>query len=191
MKSAIATLENVGTTLWSREYKSNVPPEEKETPDEYEARTWQNKAHTSKDGFVELPGLAFSNCVMAAAQRLGMKMEGSRNRTYTKHFESGVMVIDPLILPIHINDIQPLRLYVPAQPGKGKRGTGQRVWKNFPLIPEWKGDVTFYILDEVITKDVFQKHLEEAGAFIGIGAMRVENRGISGRFKVVKLKWDA
>jgi len=78
-------------------------------------------------------------------------------------------------------------LFVPAD---GKRGSGKRVEKCFPVIPEWQGDLAFYILDETITEDVFRYHLEQAGKFIGIGFFRPRNNGYFGRFEVVKMTWE-
>jgi len=45
--------------------------------------------------------------------------------------------------------------------------------------------VTFYILDEIITKEVFERTLTMAGQFIGIGRFRPQNNGFYGRFEVV------
>jgi len=58
-----------------------------------------------------------------------------------------------------------------------------------PVIPNWNGDVEYYVLDETITPDVFEKHLQEAGNFIGIGRFRPENGGFYGRYKVNKISW--
>ena len=50
--------------------------------------------------------------------------------------------------------------------------------------------MTFYILDETVTEDVFKNILEQAGAFIGIGRFRPRNNGFYGRFKVEKVVWS-
>ncbi len=55
--------------------------------------------------------------------------------------------------------------------------------------PEWKGEVTFHILDETVTEEVFKLHLEEGGKFIGIGRFRPQNNGFYGRFKVNEMVW--
>jgi hypothetical protein len=95
------------------------------------------------------------------------------------------MVIDGLKLPVKKENVKALWLHVPAD---GKRGGSKRVMKCFPEIPEWGGDVTFYILDDTITQDVFEQHLREAGKFIGVGSFRPRNNGFYGRFDVVKTK---
>jgi hypothetical protein len=70
----------------------------------------------------------------------------------------------------------------------GKRGQ-MDVLKCEPLIPDWKGTVQYYVLDDTITKEVFEKHLTESGNFIGIGRFRPENGGFYGRFSVKAIKW--
>ena len=65
-----------------------------------------------------------------------------------------------------------------------------RCQKCFPKITKWSGEITFYILDETITQDVFEEHLAEAGNFIGIGRFRPRNNGYYGRFKVDKVDWS-
>lgn len=75
-------------------------------------------------------------------------------------------------------------------PSDGKAGGGSRVKKKFPVIREWSGEVTFYILDDTITEDVFEAHLKEAGNFIGIGRFRPENGGFYGRYSIDKIVWS-
>ena len=57
------------------------------------------------------------------------------------------------------------------------------------MIPSWNGVATVYILDETVTKDVFEKHVKEAGRFIGMGRFRPKNNGFYGRFKPTKFEW--
>jgi hypothetical protein len=51
--------------------------------------------------------------------------------------------------------------------------------------------VTFHILDDVISPDVFEQHLKDAGNFIGIGRFRPRNNGYYGRFSVKSIKWQS
>lgn len=186
MKLAIAHLGSVSYVVFGRYYTREIPKLDKEQPDAYEERTWRNKLHTTKDGFVMIPPLMLKNCTCIGAKRCNMKIPGQRNATYTKNFLSGILCLDPIVLPIHKDDVQRLDLLVPSN---GVRGGGTRVWKIFPVIPEWGGEATFHILDEIITEDVFRYVIEQSGAFVGIGAMRVGNGGIAGRFKLNKLEW--
>src|SRR5262249_29790282 len=103
-----------------------------------------------------------------------------------KYFESGILVLEGMPLGIQKDDVLPERLFVPAD---GKHGSGKRVWRTFPLIPEWKGTVKVYILNRVITKEAFQGHMEEAGRFVGIGRFRPQRGGFYGRFTVENITW--
>jgi hypothetical protein len=159
----------------------------KERPDDYEKRTWRSRMNVSEEGFVYIPPMAFKNCVAEVAKYLGEQIPGKGKATFTKHFEAGVMVIEPLRLPLKGDQVKGEWLYVPAD---GKRGSGKRVMKCFPLIPEWHGWVKFHIIDDTITPDVFERHLKQAGQFIGVGRFRPRNNGFYGRFEVEKLEWN-
>ena len=185
MKKVIAHLQSTAPYGQSRHYV--VPKLEKESAAAYEERTWRGRMHTNSNGNVFIPPTAFKNCLSEAAKYLSMQIPGKGKSTYTKHFEAGVMVIDPVELPIKAQDVQGLWLFVPAD---GKRGSGKRVDKCFPVIPAWEALVTFYVLDETITETVFRQHLEEAGKFIGIGFFRPRNNGFYGRFEVIEIEWD-
>lgn len=105
----------------------------------------------------------------------------------TKHFEAGVLVMDPVPLGIKCADVPGEWFFVPSD---GKRGGGSRVKRCFPVVREWSGDVTFHVLDDTITQDAFEHHLSEAGKFIGIGRFRPRNNGFYGRFSVEKVSWN-
>ena len=185
MKTAVAVLESVSPYSQSRYFQ--VDPLPNEGKDDYERRTWRNRAHVNDSGLVFIPPMAFKNCLSEIARYLGMQIPGKGKSTYTKHFEAGVLVTDPLVLDVKEADIKGEWLFVPAD---GKRGSGKRVTRCFPVFPKWSGNVTFHILDETVTQDVFRHHLEQAGAFIGIGRFRPRNNGYYGRFKVAGLKWS-
>jgi hypothetical protein len=165
----------------------NTPKEPKEGFDAYEQRTWRERCHTDKNGMLFMPPMVLKNCLSECAKYLSMQIPGKGKSTYTKHFEAGVLVMDPVPLNIHKDKVRPLTLFVPAD---GKRGSGKRVMKTFPTVDEWEGTATFYIFDETITEDVFRKHLEEAGKFIGVGSFRPRNNSFHGRFEVVNVKWE-
>jgi hypothetical protein len=164
-----------------------TPMLEKELPDAYEERTWRYRLHVTPEGFVFIPPMAPKNCLSEAAKFLGMQIKGKGKRTYTRHFESGLLITDPLVLPIKAEDVAGEWRFVPAD---GKRGDGKRVWKCFTVIPAWEGDLTIYVLDDTITEKVLLAHLECAGNFIGIGRFRPANNGFYGRFSVTSLHWE-
>ena len=186
MKTVIATLKSVSPYSQSRFH--NTPKNEKESSDDYEKRTWIERCHYNKDGTVFIPPMAFKNCISEIAKYLAMQIPGKGKSTYTKHFESGVLVTDPLVLPFKRKDVEGEWLHVPSD---GRRGGTKRVLKCFPVFHEWAGDVSYYLLDDTITEDVFKYHLEQAGKFIGIGRFRPRNNGYYGRFEVKEIIFGA
>jgi hypothetical protein len=159
---------------------------ETESNEDYRMRTWRDHCHADKDGNVFIPPMAFKNALSEIAKYLGVKIPGKGKSTYTKHVESGIMVIEPLVLKLKKDDVEGEDLFLPSD---GMRGSGKRVMKRYPIIREWSGVVEFHILDDVITQDVFEQHLREAGNFIGIGRFRPRCNGYYGRFSVENLEW--
>ena len=162
--------------------------EDKESPIDYEKRTWMYRCHVTEEEpkRIFIPPMVFKNCLSEAAKYLGIQIPGKGKQNYTKHFEAGVLVVDSIVLPILWKDVKGEWLFVPPD---GKRGGSKRVDKCFPIIHEWKGSLPFTILDDTITPQVFEKHLIEAGKFIGIGRFRPRNNGYYGRFTVKKFEW--
>lgn len=161
-----------------------VPLLDKEGADAYEQRTWRYRMHVDDKGRVFIPPMALKNCLAEAAKFLSIQIPGKGKSTYTKHFEAGIMVMDPIDLGIAATDVPGEELFVPAD---GKRGSGRRVTRVFPLITRWEGQTQIHVIDETITKDVLQKHLTEAGNLIGMGRFRPRNNGYYGRFTLVDL----
>ena len=195
MKTAVATLQSISPYSQSRHYMTEK--NRGESHRDYEARTWRDRLHALEDGTVFMPPMAFKNCLSEAAKFLSIKIPGKGKATYTKHFEAGVLVMEALTLPVKKEDVPGEWLFVPSD---GKRGGGSRVEKCFPVIQNWSGNVTFYVLDETLTQSVnvpgsdeevtaFEYHLREAGNFIGVGRFRPRNNGFYGRFKVEKVAW--
>lgn len=184
MKRAICTLRS--TSAYSQGKFHETPALPKELPADREERTWRNKLHTDKDGYVFIPGVQFANSMREAAKYLALPIPGKGKSTYTKHFESGIMVLDNLKLPIKRDDVDSIAVNVPSN---GQQGGGKRVKRIFPLIHEWEGVVTYHILDDIITLEPFEQVLRTSGTLIGIGVWRPRNRGLYGRFEVVDIKW--
>lgn len=186
MRQAVVSLESVSPYSQSRFH--NVPKEEKENHEDYEKRTWIHRLHVNEDNNVFIPPMSFKNCLSECAKYLSIQIPGKGKATYTKHFEAGIMVTEPLVLPITPDEVSGEWLHVPSD---GKRGGTKRVMKCFPYIPQWSGNVLFYIFDDTITEEVFRYHLEQAGKFIGIGRFRPRNNGFYGRFKIVDIVFKA
>lgn len=160
-----------------------------ETPDAFEERTWRERIHVDKDGEAFIPPTALKNCLAEAAKYLSESVPGKGKSTYTKHFEAGVLVTDPLMLGIKASEIVGERLFVPAS---GKRGDGKRVWKTFPVIPEgWSCHGQLYLLDPVLIDkpEKVEEYLGHAGKFIGMGRFRPRNNGFYGRFVIKNFEY--
>lgn len=181
MRTIIAKLRSTSPISFSRYYAQEVPKESRETDQDYEERSWRHRLHTRADGTVFIPPFAFKNCLDAAAKYLGRQIPGKGKSTYTKHFVSGVLVREPLALNIKKQQVRGEWRHVPAD---GQPGGAKRVLKCFPIIASWSGEVTFTVLDQIVTAEVLKEHLDVAGQFIGLGSFRPQNRGIYGRFAV-------
>jgi len=184
MIKAIAHIESLSPYSQSRMHET--PKLEKEHHHDFEKRTWREKAHFDKDGNVFIPPMAFKIALAECARFLGETIPGKGKATWTKHFEAGVLCMDPIYLRVKKNDLIGEAFNMNAD---GKRGSGTRVQRTFPCVPEWKAAVPFYVLDQTITEPVFHKYISETGKFIGIGRFRPRNGGYYGRFKVTKLEW--
>lgn len=154
-----------------------------ESSDAFEERTWRERLWENENGFVFVPPGAIKNCLSEVAKFLGESVPGKGKATYTKHFEAGVLVSDPMVLNVRAADVKPTRLFVPAS---GKRGDGKRVWKNFPTIPAWTGTARIILLDPLLIDKPakVKEYLEHMGKFIGIGSFRPRNNGMYGRFSL-------
>lgn len=185
MKLAHCGLESLSPYSQSRYYQDEKL--NKELHGDYEARTWRSRCHSREDGHLYIPPMAFANSLKEAAKFLGIPIPGSGKSLFTKHFESGVMVTEPLLLPETKDTVEGEWLHVPSD---GRRGGTTRVAKCFPYIPQWAGFVTYVIFDDIITKDVFSQVLEASGNLIGIGRFRPRNWGYYGRFKCTDIRWE-
>lgn len=187
MKTANCHLRSLSPYSPSRHIANDVERLEKESHDAYEKRTWREKAHFDEKGRVYIPPMAFKQALSSAASFLSEKIKGKGQATWSKHFLAGVHVLEPVVLPIKKEDLIPQWIFAHAD---GKRGSGKRVMRCFPLIPQWEAIVPFSIFDLTITEEIFEKHLREAGNFIGVGRFRCQNGGFLGRFKVEKIDWN-
>lgn len=185
MRKAICKL--VSQSPYSQGRYHNSEKNSKELSADYEKRTWREKCNTDPEGNIIIPPMAFANCLKEAATYLSISIPGQGKSKYTKNFQSGVLVFQPLCLDINKEDVKPEWVFVPSD---GRRGGTTRVEKCFPLIEKWSGEVTFYIFDDIITKEVFEKVLREAGSIIGVGRFRPKNWGYYGRFSVEEIKWQ-
>lgn len=158
----------------------------KERPDDYEIRTWRERCTTDKNGQIVIPAMALKFCIAAAAKKLGMQIPGRGKATFTKYFEADVICTENPLLGVQKEDVQSVRINSNAD---GVRGSGKRVWRTYPVINEWATVAKFMILDDTITREVFEEVFTAAGMGIGIGRFRPQNGGINGRFVATKFDW--
>lgn len=182
-----ATVQITLTTPYCQSRSHDTPKLPKELPQAREERTWQERLHTTESGEIVIPGLAFANCIKECAKFLGIQIPNKGKSTWTKHFQAGVSVLDDVKTGVQKSDAIRKRMFVPSD---GVAGSGKRVVKYFPLLmPPLTVSVDFDIYDDLITPEVFAHHLQQAGLLIGIGAFRIRNNGVFGRFNVDSIEW--
>jgi hypothetical protein len=182
MKTYIAKLKSVSPYSQSKFHET--PKQDREIPKDYEERTWKQRLHTNGNGTVVVPPMAIKNCLSECAKYMGIQIPGKGKSNYTKHFEAGILITDPVDTGVKVENVKPEWLFLPSD---GKRGGGKRVPKCYPLIEKWEGEVTIVVLDDIITEEVLTEHLVRGGQFIGIGRFRPRNNGYYGRFELVEL----
>lgn len=185
MRSVRVTLES--TTPYSQSRQHETLALDKEGKDEYEKRTWREKCSYDSHGEVYIPAMAFKQALDAAAKKLGQQIPGKGKSTYTKFFVSDVICNGNVPLGVTKDDVDMVRISANVD---GIRGSGKRVWRQFPVIQHWSADVEFTIMDDTVTKKVFEETLSVAGQSVGIGRFRPEKGGLNGRFKLVKTNWQ-
>lgn len=186
MKTAIVKMKSMSPYNQSHQHFTDKAEGGKEDPVSYEKRTWREKGHYDEKGMAYIPPMALKNAVATAAKLLSIPIPNKGKALYTKHFVSGVLVTDPIPLGVKKEDVKPQ--WVSCDP-RGQKG-GMGVLRAFPHFDKWEGSTKFLILDDTITKDVFEKVVREAGNFVGIGQFRPQNGGFFGRFEVVSVKWE-
>jgi hypothetical protein len=188
MRKVTVHLNGISPYSQSRHFDADMVPKlERENADAYDKRTWREHLHVDQEGRVFIPGMAFKQAMTDACRFLGHKVPEKRNATWTKHFQSGIMIFDNLVLPVRKEDVQSERLYLNAD---GKRGGGTRVWRTYPVLRNWAGSLDIYVVDELIIQPVLRAHLEAAGRFIGVGRFRPQNGGFYGLFEIARIDWQ-
>lgn len=186
MKTAICELRSLAPYNQSHQHFTDKQESGKETPDAYEKRTWKEKGHYDENGVAFIPPMAFKGCLARAAALLSIPIPNKGKSLYTKHFVSGVLVPEGLSLGVKKADVKPQWLSLDPRGQKG----GMGVLRAFPHFDKWAGKVKFMVLDDTITKEIFERVLKEAGNFVGIGQFRPDKGGYFGRFEVLSVKWE-
>lgn len=181
--SALCTIESISPLCQSRYH--GEPKLEGESDDAMDLRTWRKHLHVS-NGTVHIPAKGFHDAMVEAAQYSKKKIPGQHGATWTAKFASGITLFEDIDTGIDPDTVDCVTVYCHAN---GKRGSGQRVSRRFPIIPKWRATFEVTILDPIIIEPIFTEILEQAGMFIGLGQNRPQNRGVHGRFRIVSVDW--
>ena len=190
MKASVATLIIEGITPYSQSRGHDAPKLEGENHEDYDKRTWREKLSVAeRDGkrTVVIPAHGMHQAIAAAAKYSKRQIPGQGKATWTAKFLSGIAILDDPALNIDPQTVTHVTISANAD---GVRGSGKRVPRRFPVMPEWRSTFEAYVLDPIITEDVFREMVEIAGMFIGIGRFRPQNGGTNGRFRIVSLVWQ-
>jgi hypothetical protein len=179
----------VSAAPYSQSRQHREPKKNQETDDVYEERTWREHCTVNDDGIICIPAMAFKKALDRAATVLGMKIPGRGKNTYAKHFMAGVLCENNVPIGIKQKDVRPEAIN--ASSTGDPSGKGKRVLRIYPTIPKWSAEAHFLVLDDIITQEIFRRHLVQAGQFVGVGRFRAERGGTYGRFMVDgDLKWE-
>jgi hypothetical protein len=175
-----------GVTAYSASAVLLTQKEKKEGDWDFEQRIWRERLNVDSDGCGVIPAMAFKNMLDTAAKRYPTKLKGTA--TFTKFFVSGVLVEHPFRLEgVTRENVKAEKLYVPSQ---GVKGGEKRVWKLFPIVHKWGGDIVFTVLEDSITEEVFEDTIKQAFPFVGLGRFRPERGGLNGRARLVSVTWS-
>lgn len=186
---ATATIESIPGSPYSASRKHSEPKKDKESHADYEERTWREKGYytdDTPDGEMYIPPMSFKNAIAATAQLLQLVIPGKKGQTYGKHFLNGVQCVTPFLLGVTRKNVKGEWFNCHAN---GKRGSGSRVDRCFPMVNKWGGKLELIISNSIITKDIFLQVLRETGNLNGVGRFRPAQGGLNGRFVVKDLKW--
>lgn len=190
MQASVATLTLASITAYSQSRQHDEPKLEGENHEAYDVRTWRSKLSVaSRDGkpTVVIPAHGLHQAIAAAAKYSKRQIPGQGKATWTAKFLSGITLFEDPALNIDPASVTSVTISANAD---GVRGSGKRVPRRFPILPEWEATFDVFVLDQIITQDVFREMVEIAGMFIGIGRFRPQNGGTNGRFKIKSLVWQ-
>lgn len=190
MRLCKAHLESIPGSPYSQSAQHDTEMLDRESHEDYDERTWREHCTVDTSGQVCIPSMAFKQAIDTAAYKLGEKVPGRRGATFRSFFASGFFCNGdvPISNGKALRKEDAVRRPINAN-ADGVRGSGKRVKRRFPEFARWHGVAEFTITDDIITQDVFERHLKAAGVVVGIGRFRAEKGGTNGRFRVAKFEW--
>jgi hypothetical protein len=189
MNASIARITLSSITPLSQSRQHDEPKMDGERPDDYDKRTWRSKLNTAmRDGkpTVVIPAHGLHQAIAAAAKYSKRQIPGQGKATWTAKFTAGITLLEDPAINVDPATVDAVAISANAD---GIRGSGKRVPRKFPVIPQWSATFDVVVLDPIITEDVFREMLEMAGMFIGIGRFRPEKGGTNGRFRIDAIDW--
>jgi hypothetical protein len=90
MRYIITRLQS--TSAYGQNRNHHIPKGARELAQAHEERTWIERLHVTKEGYVFIPPMQFKLCLENTARYIGMQIPGKGKSTYTKHFVQGVIV---------------------------------------------------------------------------------------------------
>jgi hypothetical protein len=181
----VATIRIKGLTPYSQSRALQSEKNREETHDDFDKRIWREHLHVNSAEKYYIPAVAITQGLADAASYLGkggdLKKKG--NATWAENFRCGLAIAQGPVL--NASEPRPERVYCHAD---GKRGSGKRVWRTFPVFDAWQATLVIHILDDSIPEEIFEKVVNAYGLFIGVGRFRPQNNGYLGRFVVENMK---
>jgi hypothetical protein len=135
---------------------------------------------------VVIPAHGLHQAIAAAAKYSKRQIPGQGKATWTAKFTAGITLLEDPAINVDPATVDAVTISANAD---GTRGSGKRVPRKFPVIPQWSATFDVVVLDPIITEVVFREMLEMAGMFIGIGRFRPEKGGTNGRFRIDAIDW--
>jgi hypothetical protein len=192
----------IGTAPLSQSRQHGDPALEGESADDYDRRTWRSKLNTEtiqNNNVVVVPAMALQRGLVAGAKFSKKQIEGHGRSTWTKSFESGVVVpTNGVLYHTAYDPAGKRRLIHPDAVGNitisanadGVRGSGKRVARRLPQIPPgWECEFEVMVLDPMIVEPIFVEMIRCTGIFVGVGQFRPQNGGNNGRFVLKHVEW--
>ncbi len=186
MKVSIAEVTLKSITPYSQSHYHETPKLKGELAEDYAKRTWKHFAQVNKDGRIIIPADGLMQCFTSGARYSKKQIPGQGKATWTAKFQAGVAITEQVVTNFDASDLICESIFANAD---GIRGSGKRVMRYYPTIPDWSATFPITIVDPIITPEIFREIVDLSGMFVGIGRWRPEKGGQKGRFKIVDLKW--
>ena len=183
LTSVTFTIDGSAPYSQSRRVEVFEPKGAKESHDEWDERIWKLKAHTNAKGRVLIPAHGLHQAIVLGAQKGRLKPTAAKSARegLSKRLETGIMLIGDAETNVTIDDAHMEAIQANAD---GKRGSGKRVTRRFPVWNDWQATFDVVLIDETLTVDDLKAAVRWAGLVAGIGRFRPSNGGSNGRFTI-------